>query len=289
MNPSIKVIWRLFGGELYDLHKEEFLEIESLKYSQKKNDNFVKKNINIIKNILKWKYVKKKYDIRDYYSRISGVICLNKLEYNLLKYYEPDLPKFIQNPFRKKLYFDLDIEINKKPNNFVIGANRHPLNNHIDLIYKLTKENNLYNYKFNLLFNYGGVNDYTQKVKEILSDNDSFNLIEKFIATGDYYKMVNDNVGIIVNSLRENGMASLFFALRHGLKVYLNKKGIMFKFLKADGFIIHSVEDLTNEIKNSCDIVFDKNEAEHNISIYQSLCEKNSIKKFHKDIDMILK
>lgn len=289
INDSVKIIWRFFGSEIYNSTKNKklFLEPLSAKYSNETNKITIRKIYNRLKRIVNKQTQVKSKQICYYYKKIDRFMCLHKIEYDLLTKLVPDLPKFMQVPYSKQKTVNNKAN-NKIVNQLVIGANRQQTNNHIDLLVRLFESENIDKYKFDILFNYGAVNNYTDKVKKLVLGKNNFTLIEDFIPKEVYGPWLDKNMGLVVNSLRQNSMGSIFMALRSGIKVFLNKNGIMYQFLRDSGFIIHAIDDLIDIIKNSQNIEYDELEAKVNFNSYNKLSETHSIEKFYQDINSLL-
>ncbi len=287
IKPEVKVVWRLFGAEIYNLHKEKFIEDEGLKYKDYESRKFTQKIYTRLRKIFSNNYKYNSKNIRDYFHRINKIMCLHEEEYFLLKKVENEIPDFLQIPLRIKAICE-NQNTCKVENELVIGANRFRHNNHISLITKINAELNSENYRFNILFNYGPFSEYAKYVIE-LSQKKWYNLIQDVLPRQEYFSMLDSTTGLVVNSLRENGMGSIFFALREGVKVYLNENGVMYNFLKKEGFKIYSIDDLIKEINENNKIRYNYDEALFNVNCYNRFASKHTLEEFNDDIEKMIK
>src|SRR5690606_10843771 len=114
-------------------------------------------------------------------------------------------------------------DLSNKMEEIIVGNSKHVWNNHLDVFRIIKKSKRFDNYKFNLFFNYGVDNDYTEKVRNEANQN-SFVLIEDFLDIQEFSRVYNTATALVINSYRQHALGNIFTAILNGSKVYLNKK-----------------------------------------------------------------
>lgn len=281
---KIKIAWRFFGYELYGRKKELFLSENSLKYNlqQKKRIN------NLLRKI--YYYLKYKDNPNNIFDkaikRINYMLVLSKEEYSYLKDNWKSLPELIQIPH---LFFDDTLKLPKKSGEnsskptIVIGNNRSPYNNHLDIIELIDNNPSKLNYNFILLFNYGPTGRYYHEVKNKVRNKPYFTLIDDFIPPEEFNDFYQNISTLVINGYRQMAGANIMLALRNGVKVYLNDKNIFMQWLKNEGISVFSIDDFDKDLKNG-NIQLDYETAEKNLEQLKQFSKKYTKEDFQKVI-----
>lgn len=269
---NIKIAWRFFGYELYGRKKELFLSEKSLTNSSQKKKVY-------IRSLLKfYHYLKYKENLNYIFDkavkRINYMLVLSNEEYNFLKDNWNNLPEFIKLPHR---YFEETLRIptakkkekNRIPN-IVIGNNRSSYNNHLDVIELVDNNPAKSNYNFTLLFNYGPTGQYYKAVKNKVQNKPYYTLIDDFIPPDEFDNFYRNISTLVINGYRQMAVANILLAIRNGVKVYLNDKNILKKWLENEGISVFSITDLDKDLKDG------------NIQLNYDIAHKNleQLKKF---------
>ncbi|SDW84041.1 hypothetical protein SAMN05216556_11119 [Aequorivita viscosa] len=281
-----KVFLRLFGYELYKLKLNKFVSRATLRlfkpislesYSFK---NYLKKKV---KRLLGIEFSFNYFEQKLLYSKIDAIILINKFEYQALQKYFY-LPKFIQLPLTREL--PKNLELSNKSNKLIIGNSRNIWNNHLDVFRIIKKSKRFDNYKFNLFFNYGADNDYTEKVRNKANQN-SFVLIEDFLDIQEFSRVYNTATALIINSYRQHALGNILTAISSGTKVYLNRRSSTYKWLKHEGFYISEISELPRDIDNN-KVRQTQKEFQHNANCYNQLKENYTQLDFIANVKAIL-
>ncbi len=283
---NVKIIWRFFGMELYGKMPEYVysdLSIKLIKKEQKKKNkgkNIWNKRIRTVLSKIKWR-TDFNNEIKKAISRIDFFLGLSKTEYIFLKEYWSDLPTFMQIPFSTIKTKELENKV--KSNNIIIGNNRSPYNNIIDILELIEKCENKDKYSFNMMFNYGSNNIYTNEVREKALKIKNIKVIENFIPFDEYQKFYMSIDALVLNGYRQMAMRAIFESLSSGVKVYLNKKNVILQWLKEEGFLIFSIEDFSNDMKTE-NLGLLKTQAKHNAIQFENFRKKYNVEDFQEEI-----
>lgn len=294
---NIIIIWRLLGYEFYSKHIFDFVSEKTKEVLLSANN---KQKLRARFPLL--------YNVRNYFKRQSGnikrkknglysiikineaienvdyIITLCKDEYILLKSYYKKFPEFLQIPYRNRGEFN-NVEKKKR---IILGNSGSYWNNHIDVIDRIPKSEIESDYNIDLLFSYGTADYYKQVIYSRIQQSNNVRLVETFMSIDEFEAYYNETLALVINSYRQHAMGNVFTALYRGTRVYLNKKNIMFSWLKKEGFIIYSVDEFYADYKNN-EIVFSEVEAKHNIDTFKNLTTKYSVGDFQNKILNIIK
>lgn len=241
-----KIIWWAWGWELYDsfyglkpLIELELYKPKTLKYL-KDNKTF--------KILVKDKL--KEIVLRPYYyivrnkalQRIDFFLPVLPIEYSLL----------FQNSKFHAEEFSFPINHNKKelskPNEkdangaILIGNSATYTMNHLDVL-EILKTIDLKERTIIMPLNYGdaGCSDI---VKDALKKTTIKSIIlEDFLTQKDYFDFIDSCSYAIFGMMRQQAMGNVYYCLEHGIKVFLYKDSIPYRFLKSIGVVVFSIED----------------------------------------------
>jgi len=252
----IKIAWRFFGAELYSKRKDLFLSNKTKQHVLQTTKIFSDLYLNPFKNfyhLLKHGVNPKKLFLKSLL-RIDFMIVLSKDEYEFLSNYW-NLPEFIKHPHFNFKYNEINLDeiINQKSTNpaIVIGNNRLMYNNHLDIIEEIEKIPQKSKYKFIFLFNYGPNEKYAHTVRNFIKDKNHYQMIDELISPDKFDCFYQNINGLVMNSYRQMGGANIFLALLNGVKVYLNKKNILYTWLQNEGFKIFSIENFKTDLMHN--------------------------------------
>ncbi len=271
------ILWRFFGAELYSYDKHKVLS--------KKTKNVIK--FYTLINVLKIMY-NKIYRYMSLYrlqKKIRYFIGVSEMEYKLLNNKWFFLPKYLQYPISKE--FNNNIEYDKS-NCIIIGNSKSIFNNHCDIIDIIKSCDVCDKHKYNILFSYGDDNKYTQYIKKSIVDADNIYFTEQYMAYEEFIELYKKAIAFVHNGYRQMALGNIFVALNHHVKVYMNKKNVIYKWLLEEGFLVHDIESFECDLKNN-NIIYSPEEGRYNRNAYLSLVKKHSIDNFNKEIKNIQK
>lgn len=290
---NIKIAWRFFGYELYKSRPDLFKSDLSRKYSVKKFNliEVVKENIYSLSTFLM--YGKTNSELfKSTLTRIDYMLCLSYEEYQFLEKIWPGLPRFIKlsHPNQGNLLGSIKFDnknIEEKPI-IILGNNRSPYNNHLDLIELIDQHEAKVNYEFVLLFNYGTKSIYTEMVMDQIAGKAHYTNISDFIPKDEFFEFYRKPTALIINGYRQMAGFNIFLALANGTKVYLNDKNVHKKWLTNEGFRIFSIEDFENDLKSD-NIKFDLEIASYNFHNLKEFSRRYTNEDFQKEVLKVLK
>lgn len=285
---NIIVFWRFFGYELYGKRRDLFLSELSNKIDVHKPSI-----LDLVKNILRPTYnlltSRKNSDeiFNTAVKRIDYIIGLCDEEYELLISLWPELPQFIKLPHAMTAgvdkIFNIALKEAQEAPIIIIGNNRSSYNNHFDLIGLIEKYKSKTNYSFQLLFNYGLQNIYTNTLINEIGNKKYFLIHDKFMDKDMFTRFYECATALVIDGYRQMAVGNIYLAFQKGLKVYLNDKNIFKKFLENQGFKIFSIEDFENDLKNN-NLSFDNDNAQFNFDNFKQFSNRYTIHDFQKNI-----
>lgn len=288
---EVIIIWRFFGYELYGKITKSLRSYLTKEITNEENNRItIKERVRTFLEKIKYGSPDKRFT--KLLKRIDYMILLCKEEYDYLKKHWSHLPCFLQYPYNKPHHYSFDAETFPKNKDskqiIVIGNNRSAYNNHIDIIETVENNLNKSQYLFKLPLNYGIKSNYFKEIKERVIDKEYFEIIEDFIPPDEYLEFYKNISALVINGHRQMAVGNIFMAIRHGTKVYLNKKNVYMQFLLNEGFYVYPIEELNQDLSDN-NLSMDFNNALHNYNCHIKLSEKYSNAKFNSQIYNILK
>jgi len=284
LDQHIKIAWRFFGYELYKKIPQHIFSKETQKLLKL---NILEKTKKIITKLGQPKFFKStltkifyKTNYQNFertVKRINYFLCLSYEEYAYLKIFFPYIPSYINTPisYIEKTYNPTML---KQPL-VIVGVNRHPFNNHIEILNIIKENDSQKQVTYKLIFSYGTINKYSNFVRKIAKDISNVDIVEIFFEYEAYNHFYATASALVLNAYREMGVGNIFISLRNGVKVYLNPKNIVYTWLKNEGFIIHTIDDFADDIKTGR-IGLTLDEINYNYEMCELLAEKYSVDKF---------
>jgi hypothetical protein len=147
-------------------------------------------------------------------------------------------------------YIDYNYSVNKfnsdlsmpLGDSILIGNSATLSNNHLD-IFDIIKNTNS---KMIVPLSYGayGYQDYKERViyqgNKLFKDN--FHAIKSFLPIQEYDKILMSCNTMIMYHIRQQALGNIYMALYLGMRVFLNKKSITYKYMNDIGMIIFELE-----------------------------------------------
>jgi len=270
---GVIVLWRFFGGELYQLMGTDLLSSESKRYYKKVP---VHHFLSVIKNTLLYSSSAEEI-FRKAVLRSEYFMGLSDMEYAFLKKKFQNLPPFIQLPYTINAKC---CDLTSKEDIVILGHSRDIYGNHLEVLKRLESGQQLDDFNYVMFFSYGEYSEeYTKAVLDIVRSHPTIRVISDFLDRNDYFNILNTSAAMVINSYRQMGMGNVFLGLMRGIKVYLNEKNVMYDWLRKEGFAVYSVESFYKDISNR-DICLSKNQTMNNIDALNNLAIKYSVEGF---------
>ena len=148
----------------------------------------------------------------------------------------------------EELFSDIDTNHTNESINVLIGHCGFSFVDHIKMMKQL-KQIYSKNMTINLILSYGGSAKYINKVKKFAYDNfdrESINIIENKMSEKEYTRFLSTIDIAIFDYRHSSGLGNIYKLLYLGKKIYLNKKGILYKGMETYGKIpLFKTEDIS--------------------------------------------
>ena len=256
---NITVIWSVWGGDAYSYFSNQDI-YEPL------TDKFKSSSLN---EIVKSTFLYNIYHLYKYrvLSVNNEIAVLKKVDYlfTVLPYEYDSIvkefnlrAKYLEfnygvNNFDKKLFPELGGSV-------LLGNSATYSNNHLD-IFELIKGTDK---KLIVPLSYGGTKDYNNFVlKEgVKIFNTLFCPIIEFMKLDKYDELILSCNTVIMYHVRQQALGNIYMSLYLGMRVFLNKKSITYKYMNDVGMIVFDLEkdkDLIGFELNKKDKVINRN------------------------------
>ena len=226
----VKVLWSVWGGDAYDhFTQQDFFEQLTLNIRKESlYQSFRLSKLYDFYHLLRYrvKPLRKELDTLRQIEFLSTVLPYEfeiiKQEFNLTATYVEY--NYSINDFNSSLSVNLGDSV-------LIGNSATFSNNHLD-IFEIIKSTNR---KLVVPLNYGpfGYKDY--KARIIFEGNrlfkDNFYAIESFLPTQEYNQILMSCNTMIMYHIRQQALGNIYMALYLGMRVFLNKKSITYKYM----------------------------------------------------------
>lgn len=281
---SIQIAWRFFGHELYGKMQHKLLSNKTIK--SQGGWLYYKVKLLLLQSSHILKYIKPKIEkennlLQKAINRINFFLCYSTEEYIFLQSKFPKLPYFIQlplTPIRSDYVYGKG-DVTK----VVVGHSRSYYNNHLDILDIIKRKPVCVNHKYILLFNYGSVNSYTRKIKKLAYKIPNMEVIENFLSREKFDFFYDDVSAFVSNSYRQIALGNIFMCLVKGVKVYLNRKNIVYTWLINEGFLVYTINDFSSDIASN-KLYLIEADMEHNLKTFAMFSNKYSLPKFQKTV-----
>lgn len=276
---GVPVVWSIWGKDAYDYFKD-FQQYETLTLNLQKVN---------LKSIFKRTVF---YDL--YHFLKYGVLSIDKElvaqekidfiatvvpnEYPLITSEFKNLnAEFVKFCYDSSLNFEDTHSETRLGPNVLLGNSGTPSNNHLDVIEYL-KQN-----KFNVVcpLSYGErdyINYIFNKGKDLLGER--FEPLIEFMPFVEYERKLLSCNTMIMHHVRQQALGNVYLGLFRGFRVYLNKKSVVYSYLKDMGLIVFNLEDHSEYLG----VELSEKEKEINRNLIRSIYGKTSILENTKNI-----
>jgi len=274
-----KKIWRFFGYELYGKRKDLMFDKETYKLFEHRRG--------FSGTLFMWlRTLKRKYsNYRDeqLFKKFDYISMFCEEEYNfLLKYFK--LPNLLLLNLMEQ---DEPVRFNtNKKSTIILGNSRMPYNNHFEML-SIVQESCTPHYNFKLLFNYGPVGTLSRAVEDRTKSINNVIIVNDFMTPKDFIEFYDDASALVINSYRQMALGNIFTGLKKGVKIYLNDKNVIKKWLEDLGFIISSIENLKIDLETGNASLSEK-EMMHNATLFKELPVRYTKTDFNNKVTQLL-
>lgn len=236
----ITVIWSVWGGDAYSyFNNQNIYEPLTLKARERSVKQFIKSTF--LYNIYHF-YTYKVFPINkeiETLKKINYLITPLPYEYEWIKKEFKLSAKYIEfnygvNKFNQEGFSELGDAV-------LLGNSATYSNNHLD-IFELIKGTEK---RLILPLSYGDHKDYTGLILREGRERFKtlFNPILEFMTLEKYNQLVLSCNTVIMHHVRQQALGNIFMSLDLGMRVFLNKKSITYKYMKDVGMIIFDLEN----------------------------------------------
>ncbi len=255
-----KVMWSSFGFDIYYsnggypavYNMEIYKPLTNKLYGIKRVSLF-----DLLKTIVKWCILpirqyriysnnkKKRKELIDFQTqvlqRIDYCSTILQSEFALIKDRLKVGIKYYPSPYISKNRNIGKIDVDKENADYIlVGNSADPSNNYLDVLALIDKRK--INNKIYMPLAYGNGKNKSY-LTDMLSKNDRYIIQDTFITRDEYEKILKKCRVAVMGHTRQQAIGNILYFLAHGLKVFLYKESITYKFFKENGVYIFSIED----------------------------------------------
>jgi hypothetical protein len=223
---------------------------------------------------------------RRFVNRVDFIATVLPIEHDLIKKHNAGFKAeffFFRYLVENTEFYDS----NTAGKNVLIGNSCTETNNHIDVIEKL-KAADVADRKWIIPLSYGNLGDYRRQLLEYFAREklEAAVPLLDFMPFDDYLQVISSCQYAVFGYKRQQGMGNIYQMLLIGAKVFLYKDSIVYKHLKAQGYILFTIDDdLNHENLNE---PLAEEQKKHNRALnLQSRNWSEHIKKLNASIDML--
>lgn len=245
-----KIIWWAWGYDLYDLPYglKPFIKVDLYKPLTRKvlYSNYLHRLKLLLQSYKYLYYVNKRQRVIkrvDYFQPVTSIeyeLMLHNKGFKAKEYYH-------SSSFQRS---DSELQIRKGDGDVLFCNSAHPTNNHLDVA------NAMNQFDFSNRNVYIPVSYGTDKYKEFLKSKlkiQGANLVflEKLLPIDEYNNMVLKCSYFVSGVIRQQSMGNISYCLLNGIKVFLYKDSLPYKYLKSAGFYVYTIEDINEKSFNT--------------------------------------
>lgn len=245
------VIWWSWGFDIYNESHgmSPLIQMDPYKPLTLKLYNERRKNILCcVKDM--FTYINGLIDKKRYYrlrnsaiSRIDFFQPVIPLEYQIMKGVDGFRAKEFYYP-RCFMSYQVDTKCEKRGDGAIlIGNSATYTNNHVD-IWDSIRNFVPHDRDVIIPVNYG-FQCYTKKIAtRIQSKNHNIRFIFDFMPRDEYFQLLDDCSYAVFGVIRQQAMGNINYCLSHGMKVFLYRDSMVYRFLKDNGYVVFAIEEI---------------------------------------------
>lgn len=293
--PRIKVWWLVWGYDIYINTSGRDIEpiiplmlYKPLTYSYVRSQfpptptiyENIKKKIKILVNyngnrdreIKRLKEIRVVKNLRQkVLRRIDYISTVLPIEYDMLLKIKGVHAKYV--PFRYAcITSDTPTSISPEASYILLGNSSDSSNNHLDVL-NIIKKRNISN-KVYIPLGYGDT-DYKKYIKERIDDSDNIIIQDDFVSRDEYVMNLSKCKVAILGHIRQQALGNIAMAMMLGMKIFLYKDSMCYKYLRQSGFVVYSIEKDLN--RASVDEPISQNDEEINRFKIEELLSYSSV------------
>lgn len=248
LDDKIILIWSSWGWDFYRDKYFDFFSSKPAKISlYRKKTRFLMLGYflsSLIRRILA-PLIKEQFNYSDFFTKIDYLSLILPNEQIFLRQKGINKPYFQIKYINSELLKSTSSNYSPPPlgDNILVGNSASFENNHIDIFFRL-KAMIAENRKVIVPLSYG-----LKKYADILNKKgysffgDSYLPLTTYLPLKDYNNIIKSCSYAIFGHLRQQAVGNITTCLQHGVKVYLYKNGVLYKFFKSLGCFIYSIEE----------------------------------------------
>lgn len=252
LNQNIKVVWCIWGHDLYESNSSfiNFSVYDTLtqKYINQNTTNVsaFKKRLRAVINRIKTKKTPKQHFL-EFIKQVDAISYIVPLEESLIRnlgVIKPSLLLYHDPEYLEFTPID-EFEFNTKKN-ILIGNSGALSNNHLDA-FDLIKNEDIEDRKIIVPLSYGGnktyINYVINKGKEQFGDN--FYPILDRLSLEEYSKLLESCGIVIFNHKRQQAVGNLLSLIGRGSKIIFHPENPVYKYYSSYGMNLDNTKDFT--------------------------------------------
>jgi dTDP-N-acetylfucosamine:lipid II N-acetylfucosaminyltransferase len=180
--------------------------------------------------------------------KMNTVSTILKSEYDYLKLNYSVSADYL--PFNySKIAFLFNEEAQNPGLNISIGNSATYANNHLDALQYIDKTRIAENSKVYVPLSYGDDQQYKNQIIQNYQDffGSSLRVLDTFLPLERFNSIIKSCGFVIMNHVRQQALGNVFLCLINGGKVFLNKRGFVYKELNQLGIRVYTMEDFNTE------------------------------------------
>lgn len=250
------VIWWCWGFEVYS-RQHGMSQLIPIELYKPKTENILneigKKKQSFLKELIK------RIVLRPYYEHLRKKVIeridffkpVIPLEYQLMKNVKGFHAKEFYFPRRPHAHH-INVEHTlPEDGGILIGNSTSPNNNHLDVwedIQPYLGEHRL----IIMPLNYNSDKVYADKIADMItSDKHQIEKIRSFMPREEYWKLIGNCSYAVFGAIRQHAMGNINHCLRQGIKVFLYRNSLVYRYLKAYGYVVYAIEDIESNSFNT--------------------------------------
>ena len=289
---TIPIIWFSWGGDFYNLLRiRNKILLPKTKWAYY-NILFAQSKLQSLRIFIENLIGYSSYDQSKYFlkalSKLSYMVPVMPGDYDVLNNAYPSNLKMFHLNYVNPLFIDKSSQV-LNGTNILLGNSATFSNNHFEAIDVLSK-NILLQRKVVIPLSYGD-KLLAKKVEKYANNklgSKNVEVLVTFLNFNEYQKILNSCSIVFMNHVRQQAVRNIVQALLLGSHIYLNKKSVVYDFLKRKGFYLSSIdssikiEELTPKQKRTNNIlanqVFGVKQQHNSLRVLLEKFEKQNVK-----------
>lgn len=250
-----KVIWWVWGFDVYNSSKgmRPLIEVQlykplTIQILKNLRGSLKESLLNILKKIAGIPYSIERMKVLrriDYFQPVLPIeyqIMRSYKGFHAKEFYYPGsfFPDFHKLPFVPK----------STSGSIVIGHSQTPGDNHMD-VWEKVKEHIPSGRRIIIPLNYLGNQDYARVISEKLqSENHYMMILKEFMPKEEYFQLMDSCTYAVYGMIRQQAIGSIYYCLEHGIKLFLYRDSIVYRYLKECGYVVYTIEEINDDSFN---------------------------------------